>query len=63
MLDMTIKYSKGVTINLGNYQSARVDIGAEFQISSRDYETEMAKLKSLIEGELVKEVEKERQKK
>lgn len=32
----TIKVSRGATINMGNYESARVDVGAEATVNVED---------------------------
>lgn len=52
-----VSISKGMTINLGNYNTHRVEIGmtAVFD-ETDDYETGVAKLTAMVNGKLAAEV-------
>jgi hypothetical protein len=47
-----IKYSLGKTINLGNFQSARVDIGAEVDTEQEHLQEDLTNMKSFVRDEL-----------
>lgn len=60
-MEMKIRFSAGMTVNLGNYESARVDISAEHGILSDEFDPEKAeelrlKLRKYVVDALGKEV-------
>ena len=53
----TVTYSAGMTINLGNYQSARVDIGVSFPVHPDQSNEEVMKAAiAFVKGTLDKEL-------
>lgn len=55
---MRISYSKGRTVNLGNFESMRVDIGIELDIEGDSLDKADVthdRLKAWVEGKLAKE--------
>ena len=53
-----IKVSIGRTINLGNYESARIDIGAEADIKDEDFNKDLTMLHNALVLELKGKVTK-----
>jgi hypothetical protein len=53
-----IKVSIGRTINLGNYESARIDIGAEADIGDEDFHVDLELLHRLLVKELAGRITK-----
>lgn len=53
----TITFRRGKTINLGNYESARVDYEVGVELSPEDnYDAVQAKLKEEVERQFAKEL-------
>lgn len=48
MVDM-VKFSKGLTINLGNYNSLRLDYGVEFERTCHGYDGDFDSAKRLVD--------------
>ncbi len=53
---MRIKYSLGKTINLGNFQSARIDIGMEMDTETERIHSDMVDIKLFVKDELTKAI-------
>jgi hypothetical protein len=55
-----LKYSLGKTINLGNYESARIDIGMEAMSTSEKKETERVwkAMKKWVDDKVEEELER-----
>jgi hypothetical protein len=54
---MEIFISRGATINMGNYESERVEVSLTKTIDSNDLEDEYSKLLSWVEGKRKQAVE------
>lgn len=53
---MRLKYQKGRTVNLGNFESFRVDIGIEIDgVTQESADETFEKLKTWVESKLKKE--------
>lgn len=52
-----VKYGMGITINIGNFQSARVDIGVEYPTHVDDIDTEYNRLADYCSTKLGEEME------
>lgn len=53
---LKLKYQKGRTINLGNFESERIDIGIEVEVSEQYGRDEtFAEMKTWVESQLAKE--------
>ena len=49
---MKITYTKGRTINLGNFESLRVDIGIELDCEDGEQDATLSRLKGWVESKL-----------
>ena len=52
---MKVTYSKGRTVNLGNFESLRVDIGIELECQDGEEDETFKRLKAWIDAKLAKE--------
>lgn len=52
---LRLKYQKGRTINLGNFESVRVDIGIEADIAEGLQDKQFEQLKAWVESKLAEE--------
>lgn len=57
----TVMYSRGVTINMGNYQTARVDVGIVLPCFPEEVEQVWEYGQALVAARLEKEVERLRE--
>lgn len=55
MNKITIKISRGETINLGNFESARLDISIEASCNEKDIEEKYEKLQNWVYEKLEEE--------
>lgn len=51
-----VKYALGMTINLGNFESLRVDVGVELPTSAETYEVDFEDAKAKVSNRLFAEV-------
>jgi hypothetical protein len=56
MSDSKVKYSLGMTINLGNYDSARVDVGVEIPADSENLDEAYVKASEYCNEKILEEV-------
>lgn len=56
MADSKIKFGIGLTINLGNYSSAKVDVGLEIPANSEDLDTSYERAVEYCNEKLMSEV-------
>ena len=55
---MKVKYARGTTINLGNYESARVDVGLEAPATADSLEDMFELIHAWVEEKLEQEAER-----
>ena len=51
-----ITYSRGMTVNVGDFESVRVDIAAEADIGDSPYAEALAELRGLVDADIRSEV-------
>jgi len=52
---MRITYTKGRTVNLGNFESSRVDIGITLDCDDGDENPTLERMKAWVDSKLAKE--------
>lgn len=53
-----LKYQKGRTVNLGNFESSRIDIGIELDSSAQDIPATFERMRTWVEKRLAEETKK-----